>query len=399
MIFRGKKILIGICGGIAAYKVCWLIRSIKNQGGAVKTVLTRAGEHFVTPVTLEALSGEPAARELFDPAPAKTIQHIDLALWPDCFVIAPATANIIAKAAHGIADDLLSTIIVSYRGALIFAPAMNDAMWENPVTQENVKLLKKRNHVIIDPGTGALACDTAGPGRMAEPDDIERRLIAALGIRRDLAGRRLLITAGGTREPIDSVRCITNRSSGKMGAALAEAASARGAEVTLIAGSHTAPLPGGMTIVGVETAAEMAAAVKREIRRHDVLIMAAAVADYRPVRPAAGKIKKERAEKLELRLERTEDILKSAGRGKGGRVLVGFALETDNGIKNARRKLEDKNCDLIVLNNPLEAGAGFETDTNRVTLIEKGRRARSLPVMPKREAADRILDRIVHLLP
>ncbi|MFC1477115.1 bifunctional phosphopantothenoylcysteine decarboxylase/phosphopantothenate--cysteine ligase CoaBC [candidate division KSB1 bacterium] len=398
MIFSGKKILVGISGGIAAYKTCYLIRSIKRQGGEVKTIITRAGEHFITPVTLEALSGEQVARDLFDPVPSKTIQHIDLAQWPDCFVVAPATANIIAKTVHGIADDLLSTVILSCSGPVLFAPAMNDVMWENPVTQNNIKLLKKYRHNIIGPESGSLACDSVGTGRMVEPDVIEQEIISLLGLKKDFAGKRILVTAGGTEEEIDPVRVISNRSSGRMGVALAEASAARGAGVTLIAGSVSFPLPGNADIIRVRSAAEMAKAVRSEIGRHDILLMSAAVADYRPVRPSKSKVKKDTGKRILLELEPTEDILKSLGKKRTGKVIVGFALETDNEIRNARKKLQEKDLDLIVLNNPLIEGAGFETDTNKVTFLEKRKKPVELPVMSKRDVADRILDRAAVLM-
>ena len=267
MIFRDKKILIGITGGIAAYKVCMLIRSIKKQGGQVKTILTRSGEQFVTRTTLEALTEEPVGRDIFQDGIPGTIQHIVLARWPDCFVIAPATANSIAKAAHGLADDLLSTVIVSSKGSILFAPAMHDEMWKNRVTQENVKKLVKLGHEIIPPEFGPLASDAAGMGRLAEPETIEKAIIGKLGLRHDLNNKKILITAGRTEEPIDPVRYISNRSSGKMGAALAEAAIERGADVTVIAGKHKAPLPEGAEVINAPTAREMSRAVKKEVKK------------------------------------------------------------------------------------------------------------------------------------
>ncbi|MFC1730412.1 bifunctional phosphopantothenoylcysteine decarboxylase/phosphopantothenate--cysteine ligase CoaBC [candidate division KSB1 bacterium] len=397
-MFRGKKILVGITGGIAAYKTCYLIRMIKKKGGEVKTVLTRSGEKFVTVTTLEAISEEPVAKDLFDPVPARTIQHIDLARWPDCFVVAPATANIIAKAAHGIADDLLSTVIVSYPGKILFAPSMNDVMWKNPQTQDNVKRLRELNHRIIHPDEGDLACDTVGIGRMAEPEAIEKEIAAMIAVSADLYGRKILVTAGGTEEPIDPVRVIGNRSSGKMGAALAGAAAARGADVTLIAGIHRIQLPDNVKTIQVRTSAEMSEAVKVHIGGSDALLMAAAVSDYRPAKMLPKKLKKVAHETLELKLERTEDILLSIGKMKMDAVLVGFSLETDNDLENARKKLTGKNLDLVVMNNPLEEGAGFDVDTNKVTLLEKGKKDESLPLLSKRETADRILDRVVKLL-
>lgn len=398
MIFKNKKILIGITGGIAAYKVCYLIRSIRKQGGHVKTILTKSGEQFIAKTTLESLSGEPVAQEIFDRVPTRTIQHIDLARWADCFVIAPATANCIAKTVHGIADNLLSTVILSYPGSILFAPAMNDEMWKNLVTQDNLNRLRELNHIVIPPGVGRLACDAVGIGRMAEPEEIEKAIIKRLGLKQDLKGKKILVTAGSTEEPIDPVRYISNRSSGKMGAALAEAAAARGAMVTLIVGAHTAHLPSDVEIIHALTAREMAKAVKKEYKKHDALIMAAAVADFRPVRVSRGKIKKNSAACLTLELERTEDILGSIGKTKGDTLIVGFSLETDETLKNARKKLTEKNLDMVVMNNPLEPGAGFEVDTNKVTILEKGKKVQELPLLPKREVAEHILDRVVKLL-
>jgi len=403
MIFRDKKILIGISGGIAAYKVCYLIRSIKKQGGSVRAILTTSGERFVTPVTLEALSGEPAARDQFDPTPYGPFPHIDLPKWADCFVVAPATANILAKAAQGIADDLLSTSITAARGTILFAPAMNDAMWENKATQDNVAILQGRRHRIILPGSGDLACETVGIGRMAEPEEIERSIVDFLGLKRDLEGKRILVTAGGTEEPIDPVRFIGNRSSGRMGFALAEVACARGADVVLIAGSYKVALPANVRVIKVRTAAEMAQAVQAEISDADALLMAAAVADFRPESVSGHKIKKEGSEEVTLRLGRTEDILAKIGskklrKSRKKTALVGFALETENGEENARKKLAEKNLDMIILNNPLENGAGFDVETNKVSVFERGKKRKDLPVISKRDVADHILDRVAGLL-
>ena len=398
MLFYKKKILVGITGGIAAYKVCFLVRSIKKQGGEVKTILTKAGERFVTKTTLETLSEEPVATDTFEPSSNEATLHIDLARWSDCFVIAPATANIIAKSANGIADDLLSTVILAHSGSIVFVPAMHTEMWENPATQRNIKLLRKMGHEVMPPGIGALARDKEGVGRMAEPEEIESYIVNRLGLKEDLKGKRILISAGRTEEAIDPVRYISNRSSGKMGVALAEEALTRGAEVTIIAGIHNTQLPGEAAIIHTDTAQKMAAAVKKEVDKHDVLIMAAAVADYRPVNPVKSKIKKSKRGNLSIELEPTEDILGSLGKKKTNVVMVGFSVETDNVINNSRKKLSDKNLDLIILNNPLEPGAGFDVDTNIVTLIEKNKKPVKLPLLPKREVARHILDRVIHLI-
>lgn len=398
MLFHNKKILIGITGGIAAYKVCHLIRSIRKQGGRVRTILTKSGEQFMTRTTLEALSEEPVATDIFEASSSNDIHHIDLARWSDCFVIAPATANCLAKSAHGIADDILSTIVLAYSGSILFVPAMHTEMWENKVTQNNVKLLKKLGNEVMSPGTGQLARDRDGIGRMAEPEEIEAAIVKKLGLKNDLAGKKILITLGRTEEPIDPVRYVSNRSSGKMGAALAGEALARGAEVTVVAGAHNVPIPDNATVLSAVTAKEMAKAVKKEITRHDALIMTAAVADFRPVKPSGKKIKKTSVDTLTLELEPTEDILGSLKSVKHKAVVVGFSVETNNEIANSRKKLTGKNLDLVVLNNPLETGAGFEVDTNKVTILRKGRPPKKLPLLSKRETAARIMDTVVELL-
>ncbi|MFC1514046.1 bifunctional phosphopantothenoylcysteine decarboxylase/phosphopantothenate--cysteine ligase CoaBC [candidate division KSB1 bacterium] len=397
MIFRNKKILIGITGGIAAYKTCYLIRSIKKQGGSVRIILTGSGSQFVGSTTLEAISGEKVATDLFEPAQSDTILHIDLARWPDLFVIAPATANTIAKTVHGIADDILSTVILACSQKIIFAPAMNEDMWNNKVTQENLKKLNKLGHKIIPPGTGELACETEGIGRMAEPAEIEKFIIKELGLKLDLTGKKILVTAGGTEEPIDPVRVIGNRSSGKMGIALAEAAASRGAEVTLIAGTHSVHLPKFVTVINVRTAAEMQKAVEKEFPDCDVLIMAAAVADFKPAKMSKTKIKKGSLDKMSIDLEPTQDILKEVTKNKQGRIVVGFSLETDNEIGNARKKLKDKNLDLIVLNNPLKKGSEFGSDSNRITILQPRKKPGEYPLLSKADAADNILDAVSRL--
>ncbi|MCP4726617.1 MAG: bifunctional phosphopantothenoylcysteine decarboxylase/phosphopantothenate--cysteine ligase CoaBC [bacterium] len=399
MKFRGKKILIGITGGIAAYKICWLIRSIKKQGGKVRVIITRSGERFVTRTTIEALSGESAASDLFDPEPAGVIPHIELTRWADCFIVAPATANIIAKTVNGIADDLLSTAILSYPGKVLFAPAMNDEMWKNEVTQKNIKKIKKRKHILVEPESGDLACETVGIGRMAEPEILEQRICEFLNIRTDLSGKKILVTAGGTEENIDPVRFIGNRSSGKMGFAIAQAAYDRGAEVMLITGRHSAALPDNVKVIEALTAKDMKKQVLRYLKKNDALIMAAAVADYRPAVIAKNKIKKEDKTELSIGLEQTEDILASIKDKKSSKVVVGFALETNDGIRNAKKKLKNKDLDIIILNDPMKKGSAFGSDTNKITIIEKGRKKIiELPVLPKYEAAGHILDRVADLL-
>lgn len=401
-MFTGKKILIGISGGIAAYKTCYLIRSIRKQGGEVRVILTSAGEKFITPVTLEGLANQPVATDTFDSSVYGPFPHIDLPKWADCFLVAPATSNILAKTAHGISDDLLSTAITAHKERVIFAPAMNDGMWDNPATQKNLEQIREFGHKIILPGSGDLACETVGTGRMAEPDEMESELKRFLGLSEELKGRKILVTAGGTREPIDPVRYIGNRSSGKMGKAIAETARSMGAEVILIMGPNSVHSPEGISIINVTTAAKMADAVNAEVDAADALIMAAAVADFRPAVASSSKIKKDGKTALTLELEKTEDILgslaKRYARKKNRPVIAGFALETENESENAKKKLDKKGLDLIVMNNPLVPGAGFEVDTNRITIIERVKRSKKLPLMSKHEAARHILNRISALL-
>jgi len=394
MKLTGKNILIGISGGIAAYKVCYLIREIKKQGGAVRIILTKSGEKFVTRTTLEALSGEQVVTDIFDPVPSKTIQHIDIARWPDCFLVAPATTNIIAKTANGIADDILSTSIISYPGKVIFAPAMNNEMWNNSATQKNLKTIKSYGHQIIQPEIGELACDTIGIGRLAENEIILEKIYNDLGVNDDLRGKKILITAGGTEEEIDPVRYIGNRSSGKTGIALAHAALKRGADVTLVMGTHSVKIPDYLNVEYVRSAKEMSLSVNKLVHTNDALIMSAAVADYSPVKRSKTKLKKS-SEKMTIDLVKTEDIIGNIGKHKNGIILVGFALETHDALKNAKNKLKNKNLDLIVLNDITEPGAGFDGDTNKVTLID-GRKDKvlKLPLMSKDNAAEKIIDKL-----
>ncbi len=387
---EAKKIMLGITGGISAYKSVFLLRLLMGEGADVRVVMTEAACEFVAPLTFETLSRHKVHSKMFGGAGqegvASPIEHIELAKWPDVIVIAPATANTIAKLAWGRADDLLSTTVCAYEGVVVLAPAMNDVMWRNAATQENLHTLAKRGFRVVPPEPGDLACGYEGAGRMAEPELIVDFLNNLY--RSDFGGVRVLISAGGTEEDLDPVRCITNRSTGKMGFALAEAARDLGSQVTVVAGRTTVAPPVGVNVVRVRTSDEMSQALKELFAENDVLIMAAAVSDFRPKEALS---KKQKGDSWTLHLTRTEDILASLGRMKGKRLIVGFALETDNVEENAKQKLRKKKCDLLVVNNPLEEGAGFEHDTNAVTIYGPGGVLLSTGILPKREIAEAIL--------
>jgi len=387
-----KKILLGVTGGIAAYKAVFLLRLLKRDGADVRVVMTQAATQFITALTFESLSENPVHVRMFSGAGEKgdlsPIEHIDLAKWPDLVVIAPATANTIANLVHGKADDLLSTVVSAYEGRVLLAPAMNDVMWASDANQDNIRTLSDRGFRVVPPERGDLACGYEATGRMAEPESIYTAVTELLTS--DYAGLRVLVSAGGTEEDIDPVRVISNRSSGKMGFALAEAARDKGATVTVIAANITAPVPLGVKLVRVRTSAEMALALKEEFVDADMLIMAAAVSDFRPAEKLDAK--KKSAPEWSLELKRTEDILGSLGGIKGQRMIIGFALETEDVEKNALIKLKKKNCDLIVVNNPHVEGATFEHDTNVVTVYNTGGKLyESGGPESKRELARRIL--------
>jgi phosphopantothenoylcysteine decarboxylase/phosphopantothenate--cysteine ligase len=403
------KVVLGVTGCIGAYKAVEVLRGLQKRGISVQVVMTRHATHFVTPLTFQAISGLPVIAAMFEPGADPEIKHIQIAQETGLLLVAPATANCLAKFANGIADDFLSTLYISTAAPVMVAPAMNSEMWLHPATRENVARLKDRGVVFVDPGEGYLACKTVGPGRLAEPDEIVERAAEVLASEMpgqasvssagydsrpnapgDLAGERVLITAGPTYEAIDPVRGITNRSSGRMGYALAEAALGRGAAVTLVTGPVSLATPPGVRLVNVVSASEMYLAVMDHLADSTIVIMAAAVADYRPVSVANQKIKKNDAE-LALELEKTEDILYAAGRAKESRVLVGFAAETENVVANARRKLREKRADLIVANDVASPGSGFDVQTNRVTIVSEDGED-ELPLLSKREVADRILD-------
>ena len=393
-MLKGKRIVLGVTGGIAAYKACELVSRLKKQGAEVRVVLTGHACRFVPPLTFETLSGNAAATDTF--APRRELEHIALAKWADLFVIAPATANCLAKLANGIADDLLSTTALAMTCPVLIAPAMNANMYRHPATQANLETLKRRGVHTVGPESGHLACGDDDIGRMSEPEAIVQAVGAILNPRRDFEGVRVMVTAGPTVERIDPVRYITNRSSGKMGYAIAEAARDRGAEVALVSGPVALAKPAGMDVAAIESSAQLCEAVLSRGDWADVVIQAAAPADFRPVTVADHKIKKT-GEGMTLELENTTDIAAELGRRKHpGQILVAFAAETRDMLDNARGKLSKKNADLVVANDVSRSDAGFGVDTNAVTLITR-EDVRPLPLMTKREVADALLDRIAEL--
>ena len=390
----GLNIVVGITGGIAAYKAADYIRAMKGRGAAVIPVLTEAATRFITPLTLSALTGARAMTDLFDPLGQEDIPHINLARQADIFLVMPATANIIAKAANGIADDLLSTLILAYKGPVIFAPSMNPSMYENEATQENLRVLTSRGHQVIQPGEGSTACGETGVGRLATFDTILYHLLKQI-TPKDLKGKRILITAGPTREAIDPVRYVSNRSSGKMGYHLATAASLRGADVTLVSGPVCLPPPAGAKTIYVESAKDMFDAVRERASGCDVAIMAAAVADFTPSDPMEEKIKKGTSGHIDLHMEKTPDILAFLGRNKQeGQVVVGFCAETSDLLSNAKGKLVKKRADLMVANDVSLEGVGFDHDTNQVTIIRRDFSGRTTEIISKQEVAHIILDEV-----
>ncbi|MFP3879428.1 MAG: bifunctional phosphopantothenoylcysteine decarboxylase/phosphopantothenate--cysteine ligase CoaBC [Dehalococcoidia bacterium] len=389
-----KAIVLGVTGGIAAYKAAEIASQLIQVGAKVNVVMTEEATQFVTPITFRALTGGPVVTEMFDLTSEFSIEHVALAKAADIVVIAPATANIIAKLAAGIADDMLCCTVLATRAPVLIAPAMESNMYSNPITQDNLAKLKARGFTIVGPATGRLASGAEGLGRLADISDIMGSICQLLGSGGDFAGKHVLVTAGGTQEPIDPVRYIGNRSSGKMGYALAEAARDRGAKVTLVTVPGTLPEPVGIAVVKVNTAEEMYYAVQNLAAQADALIMAAAVADYRPKSVAKEKIKKGELE-LTLELERTRDILGSV---KGDFIRVGFAAESSDLLGNARHKLQQKKLDLVVANDITASASGFGADLNQVTMVDRDGKIDSLPLRPKREVAERILDRVTELL-
>jgi len=393
---EGKKLIIlGVTGGIACYKAVELVRLLIKEGFEVQVIMTRGAMQFVTPLTFQTISGRPVATETFSLTQESEIGHINLADSAELFVIAPATANLIGKVAAGLADDLLTTVLLATQAPVLIAPAMNIHMYENPLVQENIRKLRRIGYHVMEPAEGYLACGYEGKGRLPEPEKIFEN-ISKLLRKKDLSGERLLITAGPSREPLDPVRYLSNRSSGKMGYALARAAMRRGAEVVLVSGpTGLEPLVGARTIA-ITTASEMRSAVLEEFPNSTLVVMAAAVADYRPVAIADKKLKRGNGP-LELRLEPNPDILKELGINKNGKLLVGFAAETDELIANASKKLREKNLDMIVANNVTEAGSGFDGDTNIATIMDRTGASHSLPLMTKDELADCIYDHVLAL--
>lgn len=393
-MLANKTIVLGITGGIAAYKAAEIASKLTQAGAKVQVVMTESATKFIAPLTLRSITGQPVVTDMFEPASEWSIEHVALAEAADVVVIAPATANTIAKLAAGIADDMLGCTVLATEAPVIVAPAMDVNMYQNPITQDNLAKLKARGFTIVDPEYGYLASGKIGLGRLAETEKIIGTIKQVLGRSSDLTGKRIVVTAGGTQEPIDPVRHIGNRSSGKMGYAIAEASRDRGATVSLITTPVPLPEPIGVEVIHIRTATEMKSAVAKAIAQADALIMAAAVADYQPKTTAKAKIKKT-APSLTLELIRTPDILTEV---KGDFLKVGFAAESEDIIKNARQKLEKKQLDLIVANDITDADSGFGTDTNKVTLISRDGKVENLPLLSKREVADKILDRVVGLL-
>jgi phosphopantothenoylcysteine decarboxylase/phosphopantothenate--cysteine ligase len=388
------KIILGVAGGIAAYKSAELARLLMQQGHEVQVVMTSAGEEFIRPLTFAALTGRKVLTNLF--AIESTIEHTSVAQEHELLAIAPATADLIGKMANGLADDFLTTLYLAFTGPVVVAPSMNVNMWQHPATRANLETLRLRGHTIVEPDSGYLACGMIGPGRLADPETIARAIRREAQHRRDLEGDTVLITAGPTQEPLDPVRYISNRSSGKMGYALAEAAAARGARVILISGPvHLAP-PHGVELIQVRTAVEMREQVFEHLGPADIVIKAAAVADFHLSKVPDQKVKKTAA-RISMELDPTPDILAELGRKKGDRLLIGFAAETQNLLQESRRKLESKNCDMVVGNLVGASDSGFESDQNEVILVLRTGESIPLPRAPKREIADHIFDEVLKL--
>ena len=389
-----KTIVLGITGSIAAYKAADIASRLTKEGAKVEVVMTEASTWFIAPLALRSITGREVVTDMFDLESQRTLEHITLAEAADVVVIAPATASLIAKLAAGIADEMPALVVLATKAPIILAPAMNVNMYQNPITQENLAKLKARGFIIIEPERGRLASGRVGLGRLADSDKIIGTIKQVLGRLGDLAGKKLVVTAGGTQEPIDPVRHITNPSSGKMGYAIAEAARDRGAEVKLVTAPVSLPQPAGVKVIPVRTTLEMQKAVAKAVTKADALIMAAAVTDYQPKTTAKDKIKKDTLE-MKLELVRTPDILAEV---KGDFIRVGFAAESNDIIANAKKKLKNKKLDMIVANDITAADSGFGVDTNKVIIIDKKGGVEKLPLMSKREVADRILDGVVGLV-
>ena len=389
----GKHIVLGVTGSIAAYKIASLASMLVKQKADVTVIMTPNATNFINPITFESLTGNKCLVDTFDRNFEFQVEHVSLAKQTDVFLVAPASANVIAKAAHGIADDMLTTTLLACTCPKIFAPAMNTRMYQNPIVQDNMKTLTRYGVEVITPASGYLACGDTGEGKMPDPEVLYEYIVKAL-TPKDLAGKKVLVTAGPTQEKIDPVRYISNHSTGKMGYAIARQAMMRGAEVTLVSGKVSRQPPMGVRVVPVVSAADMAQAVKEAATEQDIIIKAAAVADYRPSVTADEKLKK-KDDEMSIELERTEDILAYLGaHRREGQFLCGFSMETEHMLENSRAKLKKKNIDMIVANNLKQEGAGFGTDTNVVTLLTRDE-AIELPIMSKEDVADRLLDHIV----
>ncbi len=394
-MLKGKCVVLGVTGSIAAYKIASLASALVKLHAEVHVIMTKNATNFINPITFETLTSHKCLVDTFDRNFEYSVEHVSLAKKADIFMVAPASANVIGKIAHGIADDMLTTTIMAAKCKKIISPAMNTNMYENPIVQDNLRALEKYGYEVISPASGYLACGDTGAGKMPEPEILLKYILRDLAHDHDLAGKKVLVTAGPTREAIDPVRYITNHSTGKMGYAIAQAAMERGASVTLVTGPVSIEPPMFVEVVPVVSAADMAKAVKERAADQDIIIKSAAVADFRPVNVAAEKIKKKDSSDSSIELERTEDILSYLGaHKKEGQFICGFSMETEHMLENSTAKLKKKNVDMIVANNLRTDGAGFGTDTNIVTLItETG--AKELPKMTKREVADAILDRIM----
>ena len=396
MDLSGKHVVLGVTGSIAAYKIASLASLLKKQHADITVIMTQNATNFINPITFETLTGNKCLVDTFDRNFNYSVEHVALAKLADVFLVAPATANVMAKAAHGLADDMLTTTLLACTCPKIFAPAMNTRMYRNPVTQDNIQILKKFGMEVIDPASGYLACGDTGEGKMPEVEVLAEFIYKAIAPK-DLAGRKVLVTAGPTQEAVDPVRMLTNHSSGKMGYAIARAASLRGAEVTLVSGRTALDPPIFVRTVDVVSAEDMYREVTARAAEQDIIIKAAAVADYRPKTVADNKMKKKDGE-LFIELERTKDILAELGANKKpGQVLCGFSMETENMLENSRKKLAKKNLDLIAANNVKQEGAGFAGDTNVVTIID-AEGAEELPLMSKEEVAEHLLDRCLQKL-
>ena len=394
MNLTGREIVLGVTGGIAAYKSAEIVSRLRHLGANVRVIMTRNATEFVAPLTFQTLSANPVITDTFRTPDVWEVEHVSLAKRAEVFVIAPATANILAKMASGIADDMLSTTVLATKAPILVAPAMNTGMWTAEATQHNIAILKERGVMTVGPDSGVLACGDNGAGRMSEPEEIVERIAGILYPRQDLAGKRVLITAGATREYLDPVRYLTNESSGKMGFALAEAARDRGADVTVVKGTTTVPVPERVRILQIGSTDDLLKAMKTEAPQHDIVIQAAAPADFRAAAMSQTKIKKHEGVGVTLQLVENPDVAKTIGEMKRpGQILVGFAAETDHVLENAQKKLDLKHLDMIVANDVTKPGAGFNKDTNIATLITKNE-MHECPLQSKRALAEEILDRV-----